>query len=50
MLSLTIVFRLTIEPVLSTAASWTGNLYLILLKVNKGEKYSLYEDGDHDVS
>jgi len=36
--------------VLQTTASWAGELHLILLKVNKGEKYALYEDGDHDVS
>ncbi|XP_065897914.1 uncharacterized protein [Dysidea avara] len=43
------MYKLTVDSVLQTTASWTGELYLILLKVNKGEKYSLYEDGDHDV-
>ena len=42
--------RLIIEPVYNKYNSWVGNnLFLIQLKVNKGEKYSLYEDSEHEV-
>lgn len=42
--------RLIIEPVYDKFNSWVGrNVFLIQLKVNKGEPHSLYEDGEHEV-
>ena len=42
--------RLIIEPVYDRYNTWVvNNLFLIQLKVNKGEQYCLYEDGEHEV-
>lgn len=42
--------RLIVEPVYDKYNSWVGGgLFLIQLKVNKGDQYSLYEDGEHEV-
>lgn len=44
------MYRLIIEPVYDKYNCWVGNgLCLIQLKVNKGEEFALYEDGDHEV-